>query len=337
MIPVINIAPLRSPAIDAATRSTVDAAIGAACRGTGFFIVTGHAADTLALAALQRQMLRFFDLAPAEKRRLARRQYAPENRNVYRGYFHAVNGAPSYKEGIDLGIERAETGVRDDSGDPLREANVWPPEAALPGWRAAMTTYARAMEDVGFRLLRSFARHLGLAEDWFDPFFVDGASTLRLLRYPPRPPESIAGIEVQAFCEHHGKRRPIATAEHTDSGCITLLWQDAIGGLQARLADGRWIDVPATDHSLVVNLGDLMQAWTGGAFRATAHRVLGGGIGIGPDRYSIPFFFEPALDVRIGPIPGLAADAALAAAPVRYGDHLRAKISRFTEFRDYFR
>ncbi|RZI99380.1 MAG: isopenicillin N synthase family oxygenase, partial [Rubrivivax sp.] len=39
-IPVIDIAPLASA--DAATRAAVAAQIGAACRGTGFFAITGH-------------------------------------------------------------------------------------------------------------------------------------------------------------------------------------------------------------------------------------------------------------------------------------------------------
>jgi isopenicillin N synthase-like dioxygenase len=242
---------------------------------------------------------------------------------------------PSYKEGIDLGLETSALSGPSATPDPLREANVWPDEAALPGWRAAMCGYADAMVQVGYLLLHSFARHLGLPETWFDSFFADSASTLRLLRYPPRPPESVDGVESETFLLDKGLSRPSLTGEHTDSGCVTLLWQDAVGGLQARNAAGAWIDVPSVPDSLVVNLGDLMQFWTGGAFRATPHRVLGGAIGQGADRYSIPFFFEPSLDARIAPVP--TAAAAKDATPIRYGDHLLQKTLRYTEFRDFLK
>jgi isopenicillin N synthase-like dioxygenase len=326
---------LRNPTANPAARDAIDHAIGEACRQIGFFTITGYAEDSAAMATLRAGMLRFFDLSAAEKRKVARRKYVPENKNIYRGYFHPLNGMPSYKEGIDLGLETSTSSAPAATPDPLREANVWPDEAALPGWRAAMTAYAAAMVGVGHLLLHSFARHLGLPETSFDAFFADSASTLRLLRYPPRPPESVAGVEREAFLLDKGASRPSLTGEHTDSGCVTLLWQDAVGGLQARNAAGDWIDVPSVPDSLVVNLGDLMQFWTGGAFRATPHRVIGGAIGQGDDRYSIPFFFEPSLDARIAPVPG--ATAARDAAPVRYGDHLLQKTLRYTEFRDFLK
>ena len=239
---------------------------------------------------------------------------------------------PSYKEGIDLGVER---GQRLPSGtrDPLDEPNVWTDDSVLPGWREAMCRYALDMEALGIRLLHAIARHLGLGETWFDRFFDNGASTLRLLHYPPRTEASVAGVEAQTLATHQGRTRTIMTAEHTDSGCLTLLHQDRVGGLQVMNAAGAWIDVPPVDDALVVNLGDLMQRWTGGAVRATKHRVLGDAVGQGVPRYSIPFFFEPSLDARIGPIPGLAADQDLASQPIRYGDYLLGKIQRFTEFR----
>jgi isopenicillin N synthase-like dioxygenase len=298
-IPVIDIAALRDPTANLATRDAIDHAIGEACRHIGFFTITGYAEDPVAMVALRERMLRFFDFPAVEKRKVARRKYVPENKNIYRGYFHPLNGMPSYKEGIDLGLETSASSAPPATPDPLREANVWPDEAALPRWRAAMGAYADAMVRVGHLLLHSFARHLGLAEDWFAPFFADSASTLRLLRYPPRPLESVQGVESETFLLDKGVSRPSLTGEHTDSGCVTLLWQDAVGGLQARIDAGDWIDVPSVPDSLVVNLGDLMQFWTGNAFRATRHRVLGSGIGQGADRYSIPFLFEPSLFARI--------------------------------------
>jgi isopenicillin N synthase-like dioxygenase len=92
---------------------------------------------------------------------------------------------------------------------------------------------------------------------------------------------------------------------HRDSGFITLISQDAIGGLQVQLFDGTWADVPPKDGTLVVNLGEMSSALTGCLFVATTHRVLNNTTG--RTRYSIPFFLAPHLDAELLPIP-LPAD-----------------------------
>ncbi|CAA2958341.1 1-aminocyclopropane-1-carboxylate oxidase homolog 1-like [Olea europaea subsp. europaea] len=49
------------------------------------------------------------------------------------------------------------------------------------------------------------------------------------------------------------------TSNHSDSGFLTVLIQDHVGGLQI-LHENKWIDVPPTNGSLVVNIADLLQA-----------------------------------------------------------------------------
>lgn len=86
----------------------------------------------------------------------------------------------------------------------------------------------------------------------------------------------------------------------TDSGFVTLLWQDGTGGLQAEAPEG-WIDVPPAADGLVVNFGQMLSDWSVGRIRATRHRVLGGTA----ERTSVPFFFEPGVNAVIEPITGL--------------------------------
>ncbi len=112
---------------------------------------------------------------------------------------------------------------------------------------------------------------------------------------------------------------------------LTLLHQDRTGGLQAKNAAGRWIDVPPRPGTYVVNLGTVLQRWSRGRFRATPHRVLGRG----EERTSVPFFFEPAVDAVIEPIPAEmgAREADEDLVPVRYGDLLVHLMQRFVETR----
>ena len=51
--------------------------------------------------------------------------------------------------------------------------------------------------------------------------------------------------------------------------------------------------------TFVVNLGDCLQAWTKGLYRATRHRVRRS---IKTDRYSVPLFFNPNRGCIIEPI-----------------------------------
>ncbi len=325
MIPTIDIAALFHPPSPA--RDAVDRAIMRAAGDSGFMAVTGLPAWAPQDAAARAAVLRLFTVDEAIKRRLWRRKFAPDHPNVYHGWFPLQNGGMTYKEGIDMGRDLCDPDFATDDSDPLTEPTPLPSEAELPGWRADASAYYRAMERLGAVLMRAIARGLGLTETFFDRAFAQGNSTLRLIRYPVRPPESFVGIEPEKVTvEHAGRQFHLIGGAHVDSGFVTLLAQDGIPGLQARAADGSWIDVPPADGTLAVNFGGLLERWTGGRIRATEHRVIAPGC----ERFSIPFFYEPRVDTLIAPLPlpGLAPFE-----PFVYGDHLWASMMRFIEFR----
>ena len=175
--------------------------------------------------------------------------------------------------------------------------------------------------------MRSLARSLDLSQDYFDESFRHGLSTLRLIRYPPRDVAEFAtGTDPAIWVEAHPTPRYLVGAPHTDSGFVTLLAQDGVGGLQARSRDGRWIDVPPLEGTLVVNFGQVLEQWSAGRIRATEHRVLGSDV----ERYSIPFFYEARADATIAPLP---IDPPDRFAPFQYGDFLWKRMTSFVEFR----
>ncbi|KAI3784008.1 hypothetical protein L1987_43099 [Smallanthus sonchifolius] len=61
---------------------------------------------------------------------------------------------------------------------------------------------------------------------------------------------------------------------HTDTSCLTVVYQDDIGGLQVRSKDEKWLNVDPFEESLVVNIGDLLHAWSNGKLRSSEHRVI---------------------------------------------------------------
>ena len=307
-------------------RDDMDRALGQAAERLGFLVISGAPVAAVTDPADLRRLLAIFDLPEVEKRRLMNRKHAKSNPNRYRGFFIAERpGESRRREGFDHGADAQAAAA--GSGEAIAffsEPSVWPDPSLLPGWRDAALARHASMERLGRGLMASLGRHLGIGDDYFEPFFGppgQGPSTSRFLFAPGVPVEEAPSADPAAVATVDGVARRIGTRAHRDSGVLTLLWQP--GSLQAQAADGRWLDAPVVPRGLNVNFGDMLSFWTGGRLPATPHRVLAQE----RDRHSIPFFFEPRLDAEIAPIPG--AGPAHDDAPVRYADHLWVKVREF--------
>ena len=214
---------------------------------------------------------------------MLRKKYDPARPNVYRGFFPAEPEKNAMVEGVDIGPDIVDPERAGDGGDPLTEPT---PRPGLPEWEAAAARYYAAMNRVGVRLTRALLRGIGADPMLADRLFENANSTLRLLHYPETSPDWFGPDRRLPDDE----KRFLMTKTHTDSGFVTVLWQDETGGLQVEAADGGWIDVAPDPSGLVVNFGQMLSDWSGGRIRATPHRVAAGT----HERFSIPFFLEPA-------------------------------------------
>lgn len=311
-VPVIDIAPLRGGPGQAATV----AAIGQACRKIGFFYAVGHGVPQAQIDAVYAQAKRFFDLPEGVKQRIA-----IEHSPCHRGWFRlggenldpAKQADGDFKEGLKIGRDLPLTHERVVAGLPLHGPNQWPD---LPGWRAVMQDYYDTMVELGHLVLGGFALALGLGEEFFEPWLGITMTTLGPLHYPPQTGRITA--------------QKIGAGAHTDYGCLTLLHQDASGGLQVRRRDGVWIDAPPVPGSFVVNIGDMMERWTNGVFCSTPHRVVNVS---GQDRYSLPFFFDPDFYAPVECLPTCLAPGEVAKyAPTTAGQHLLDMIAASFEY-----
>ncbi|KAL9236642.1 hypothetical protein vseg_011284 [Gypsophila vaccaria] len=104
-------------------------------------------------------------------------------------------------------------------------------------------------------------------------------SDLRMNRYPPCP-------------KYYGSSGLVS---HTDSDFLTILHQDQVGGLQL-VKDGQWIEVKPNPNTLIVNIGDLFQAWSNGVYKSVQHKVVANKE---VERLSIAFFLYPTNDAVI--------------------------------------
>jgi isopenicillin N synthase-like dioxygenase len=159
--------------------------------------------------------------------------------------------------------------------------------------------------------LRAVALSLDIDEMFFVSKYTKRMQRTQMVYYPPQAPKSDAD--------------QFGVAPHTDYGCITLLWQDNVGGLQVKeLATDSWIDAPPIPGTLVVNVGDLLARWSNDRFRSTLHRVINRS---GQERYSIATFYDPTYGASVDPRDlGLESMQPLYE-PVAAGDYILGRIN----------
>ena len=241
--------------------------------------------DAIGLKA-RTSLIRLFEITGEEQRRLWKKNFAPENPNLYRGWFPLESGETGARQGFDIGPDLVRDLPEDGSSDLLYEPSCFPSESTLPGWRRDAENYYLAMESIGAALLASISRGIGIPEDIFRDGFHEGISTLRLVHYVERPfarkvdrdPATTIPSELAPyFVEAADGRAEIVCGGHFDTGLVTILGQFGVDGLQARLPNGDWVDIPPTEDGFVINFGGLLARWTGGHVRATMHRVLSTG------------------------------------------------------------
>ena len=115
--------------------------------------------------------------------------------------------------------------------------------------------------------------------------------------------------------------RPLAVPDWT-LGCFHRRSITYANGLEVMNGAGAWIDVPPQPGGLVINIGDMLEAWTNGAFTATSHRVRK----VGTERYSFPFFATCDHQTVVAPHPRFVSDARPARyPPIVSGEHLFAQ------------
>ncbi|XP_050140624.1 gibberellin 2-beta-dioxygenase 8-like isoform X2 [Malus sylvestris] len=76
---------------------------------------------------------------------------------------------------------------------------------------------------------------------------------------------------------------------HTDSSVLSILNQDEVGGLEV-LKDNEWFSVNPIPNTLIVNLGDMMQAISDDKYKSVKHRVK---VNRSKERVSICYFVFP--------------------------------------------
>ena len=185
----------------------------------------------------------------------------------------------------------------------LSGPNQWP---KLENFKEVLEKYTFNMTKLGRNLMRLALLSSGVKDLSVMQSLDTPTIWLRLLHYPPISKNSPSDL--------------YGSAPHTDFGCLTILAQDEIGGLQVQTREGEWIDVSKLEGSFVVNVGDMLSRYTNGLLRSTPHRVINKS---GKERFSCPFFFDPHTNAVVQPLKGTGKPKF---SPINFGEFLREEL-----------
>ncbi len=281
-LPLIDIGPLKSGR--EADRKIVADNMGTAAREIGFFYVVNHGIDAALIESAYQAAQDFFALPDEVKRgyyigdSLNHRGYVPFTEKG--DYADEVNR--NY-EAFDLALDLPYDDPDYLAGNLLLGPNVWP---ELRGFRETIGTYYQAVSAVGLRICAALELHLELPKGELTRQMTKPISQLRLLHY----------VRDRATMN----KQSVNMGAHTDYECLTLLHQRQ-KGLQVMTREDTWLDVPVIPEAYIINIGDMMEAWTNGIFRSTPHRVLN----LSPERFSMPYFVAANYDTVIKPFASL--------------------------------
>ncbi|GMH25111.1 hypothetical protein Nepgr_026954 [Nepenthes gracilis] len=268
----------------------------------GLFQIVNHGIPSEVISNLQKVGKEFFELPQEEKEVYAK----PQGSKSVEGYGTQLQRELEGKKGwVDHLFHR-----------------VWPPSVVdykfwpvnPPSYREANEQYTNYLRNVADKLLKCLSLGLGLKEHEMKAA-VGGDDLEYLLKinyYPPCPqPDLVLGV-----------------VAHTDMSTLTLLVPNEVQGLQVS-RDGQWYDVKYIPDALIVHIGDQIEIFSNGKYKAVLHRTT---VNKDATRMSWPVFLEPPSDQLIGPHPRLVGEGNLTKYKTKkYGDYMYCKLNKIPQ------
>ncbi|CAL4156052.1 unnamed protein product [Meganyctiphanes norvegica] len=247
----------------------------------GFLYLRGHGINLDLVADVETTSNKFFSLDENIKNRFAR------------GITDIQGFTPPNREKLTVDANRHE--IRESYDVTSMDGKF--PDEIVPALRPAVKALADSFISLSSRILEAMAVGLDLERNFFTSTHKElcgknNATCLRLLHYPPVPPNIPEGS--------------IRCGSHTDYGTLTLLFQDTMGGLEVRDRNDEWVEATPVKGTILVNVGDILQFWTSDKLKATVHRVLipSEETKARVTRRSTVFFVHPDDSVLIKPLDG---------------------------------
>ncbi|PBP19321.1 2OG-Fe(II) oxygenase superfamily protein, partial [Diplocarpon rosae] len=233
----------------------------------------------------------FFDLPMEEKLKIEMKNAAS-----FLGYSrldaeitaHTID----HREQIDLSTDHKVRTPDQPLYRNLFAPTQWPSPLCLPKFRSVYSEYITRMGLISIFFTSLIAQAIGLPATAFNKYSdADQQHKLKIVKYPDLK-ELGLWKEGEEVLEGQG------VGPQKDSMLTSYLLQVTNHrGLQVQNLRGEWIDCPPIDGTLVVAIGQGMEALTQGVCMSTTHRVLSPAPGTGA-RISVPFFQAVSLDAK---------------------------------------
>lgn len=240
----------------------------------GFGSVVGHGVSPQLIDDIECETTRFHELDIDEKLEIAidqhQRGYVRPKATLLKHSTYADNTKFDLNATLVIATEYEDDDPGVLAGKQFYAKNQWP--EGLPGFKETVLDYMHTMTSLGTSMLPLFEVALGLEDGFFAPYFEHNYSYLRMSHYPPKPI-----LEPDEY----------GLGAHADTGFMTFLLPSREEGLQLLDRDGNWFIPELEDGAIILNLGQFLERWSNGRFRATPHRVIPPSEN---DRYSVACF-----------------------------------------------
>ena len=238
-IPVIDVKPLRAGTLENAYSVALE--IGQAAEEIGFFYIRNHGVPESVIKQSYSAAKDFFNLPKVVKNNV-------KINSNHHGYLCFGEAKMEQAESVDLkesfvwGLDLPDEHPSVTMENPFLGRNQWPVE--IPEFKKSVYPFFEAGLQCGLDMMRAFALGMGLPEDSFLKATDEPIARSSIIHYPPQSKD----LGEEQF----------GVAPHTDYGCLTLLWQDQVGGLEVQNREGEWVTAHPIDNTLVVNVGDCL-------------------------------------------------------------------------------
>ncbi|KAJ0044941.1 hypothetical protein Pint_06347 [Pistacia integerrima] len=246
-----------------------------ACKEWGFFQIINHGVPQKVLDNMKAAVAAFYELPLEEKKK----------------YAMAENDLQGYGQGYVVSEEQ-----KLDWGDLIFLMTL-PPEIRIfkhwpltsPGFKEAVENYSAEMQKLSDELAAKLSLLMGMDKDGLKKLYGEMKQAMRLNYYPAcSRPDLVLGVSA-----------------HSDASALTLLLQDdEFTALQIR-HKGTWVPVKPIPNALVVNIGDVAEAWSNGVYKSIEHRAV---TNVNKARMSIATFMMPNEELEIGPLESMMDD-----------------------------
>lgn len=227
-----------------------------------------------------------------------------------------------HREQIDLSTDHPVRTPQQPLYRNLFAPTLWPSASHMPNFKPVFSEYITRMGTISIFFTSLIAEAIGLPAHAFNKYFdQDQQHKLKIVKYPDLK-------ELGLWKEGEKVPEGQGVGPHKDSMFTSYLLQVTNHrGLQVQNLRGEWIDCPPIEGTLVVAIGQGMEALTQGVCMSTTHRVLSPPPGTG-SRFSVPFFQGVSLDAEFDELNDLDNGGGVGRVPAEIVEMRRKLVER---------